>query len=392
MQEFDLYHWWKWFCTKRLISRDKRLRGIFHGRLNTIEGPDFESAEFQLDGKIYRGDIEIHVRSGDWQAHGHHMDPKYNQVILHLVLEEASDPVLNSLGQKVPTFSFSRFPPYKIQGAAAMCTPKIRPSDSLLSRLAFARFVHNGRALVNRMSCSNRDQILYQQLLYLIGKPRNTLPFFRLAEAIQWRDIVSLRKRYHISVQGWFYIFRRLAGLIGCDPSYPEERLLSSRSFQSKVWSNAGQRPFNRPASRLYGLAFFISRLPSESLHLSWHDILSQRLPVSATIDNLVRLHITPGKSGWGKGQVLEVAGNIILPYFYFESINAGSNGFADYLAELFFSLPRANEYGCLRKFSTVYHKEFSFYRDQAYLHLQNHFCTTGNCNICPLDHSAERD
>ena len=141
MQEFDLYQWWKWFCTNRLMSQDKRLRGIFHGRLNTIEGPDFESAEFQLDGRIYRGDVEIHVRSGDWQAHGHHMDPKYNQVILHLVLEDAADPVLNSLGQKVPTFSFRRFPPCKIQAAAPMCTSQKRPSDALLTRLALARFV-----------------------------------------------------------------------------------------------------------------------------------------------------------------------------------------------------------------------------------------------------------
>ncbi len=387
MQEFDLYQWWKWFCINRLMSQDKRLRGIFHGRLNTIEGPDFESAEFQLDGKIYRGDVEIHIRSGDWQAHGHHMDQNYNQVILHLVLEDADSPVWNSHGQQVPTFSFSRFPPYNSRAAAAMCTPQRRPSDSLLTRLAFERFVHNGRVLVNRMSCSSRDQTLYQQLLYIIGKPQNTLPFLRLSEIMPWRDVITLRSRYHISIKGWFYILRRLAGLIGCEPSYPEERLLSARSFQPKVWSKAGNRPCNRPASRLYGLAFFISRLPSESLYMTWHDILSQRLPVRATLDNLVRLHITPGKSGWGKGQVLEVVGNIILPYFYFESLSAGSDGFGDYLAELFFSLPRANEYSRLRRFRTVYCEDFSFSRDQAYLYIQNHFCATGNCNICPLRH-----
>ena len=54
MQEYDLYHLWRRFAETGSTTDDGRLIGISPGQLNTSEGPDFESAEFQLDGKIYR--------------------------------------------------------------------------------------------------------------------------------------------------------------------------------------------------------------------------------------------------------------------------------------------------------------------------------------------------
>lgn len=57
------------------------------GRLNTDGGPDFHLAHLVIDGRTWHGDIEIHVRSGQWFEHGHHDDPRYDSTILHVCLE-----------------------------------------------------------------------------------------------------------------------------------------------------------------------------------------------------------------------------------------------------------------------------------------------------------------
>ena len=55
-RESWLYTIWRAFCQHRMHTQDKRLRGIFAGRLSTACGPDFQGAEFELDGRRYRGD------------------------------------------------------------------------------------------------------------------------------------------------------------------------------------------------------------------------------------------------------------------------------------------------------------------------------------------------
>ncbi|MBU62260.1 MAG: hypothetical protein CMI26_07140 [Opitutae bacterium] len=50
------------------------------------EGPDFLCAEIEIAGSIVLGDVEIHFRSSDWRAHGHHKDPSFERVVLHVIL------------------------------------------------------------------------------------------------------------------------------------------------------------------------------------------------------------------------------------------------------------------------------------------------------------------
>lgn len=59
---------------------------ISPGIWNQNAGPDFLKAHLIIDGREVRGDIEIHLVSSDWYHHGHHADPRYNGVILHVVI------------------------------------------------------------------------------------------------------------------------------------------------------------------------------------------------------------------------------------------------------------------------------------------------------------------
>jgi len=62
------------------------IRIIYPGRKNDDRGADFRDAVIATSQGIIKGDIEVHVKSSDWQAHRHHQDPAYNRVILHVVM------------------------------------------------------------------------------------------------------------------------------------------------------------------------------------------------------------------------------------------------------------------------------------------------------------------
>ena len=68
------------------------LRVLSPGTWNRMPGPDFHNAKLELNGKILRGDIEIHMKTSDWISHGHGGDPMYEHVILHVVRRDDASP------------------------------------------------------------------------------------------------------------------------------------------------------------------------------------------------------------------------------------------------------------------------------------------------------------
>ncbi|GAB5534376.1 MAG: DUF2851 family protein [Rubricoccaceae bacterium] len=56
------------------------------GRINHDSGPDVSNARVQIGDVVWAGDIEIHRTSSEWEAHGHHTDPAYDRVVLHVIL------------------------------------------------------------------------------------------------------------------------------------------------------------------------------------------------------------------------------------------------------------------------------------------------------------------
>ena len=71
------------------VSQNGKRISIFSvGEHNNFEGPDFKNACIQINENMVIGDIEFHKKSSDWINHNHSIDPNYNNVALHVVLEE----------------------------------------------------------------------------------------------------------------------------------------------------------------------------------------------------------------------------------------------------------------------------------------------------------------
>lgn len=74
-----------WLQSDMLTVDGRRVQVIDPGLLNTDAGPDFFNAKVSIDGRMWAGNVEIHVRASDWHRHGHDHDPAYDSVILHVV-------------------------------------------------------------------------------------------------------------------------------------------------------------------------------------------------------------------------------------------------------------------------------------------------------------------
>src|SRR5215211_6634175 len=67
----------------QVAERVRRTGRAHRGTWTHGFGPDFRDAMIVIDGRdLVAGSIELHLRSGGWRAHGHHLDPRYNEVVL----------------------------------------------------------------------------------------------------------------------------------------------------------------------------------------------------------------------------------------------------------------------------------------------------------------------
>lgn len=74
-------------------STQEPIEVLSPGIWNLEAGPDFRKAHIKIGDQTYFGDIEIHLADESWQQHQHHVDPRYDQVILHISLWQPRQPI-----------------------------------------------------------------------------------------------------------------------------------------------------------------------------------------------------------------------------------------------------------------------------------------------------------
>ncbi len=85
-------------------TNGEKLTVLQVGQPNKHAGPDFFNARVVIADTTWSGNVEIHVKSSAWNGHGHEHDWSYNNVILHVVLEDDL-PVRRADGSRMPTLA-----------------------------------------------------------------------------------------------------------------------------------------------------------------------------------------------------------------------------------------------------------------------------------------------
>ena len=148
-----MHYVWKhrlWGSNSLSTNDGVPIRVIDTGLPNTDSGPDFFNAKVEIGGKLWVGNVEIHVRASDWKRHGHDHDKAYDNVILHVV-EKDDAPVYRTGGERIPQMVMRCSPQFHerydhlVNSLSEIpCTPQISQVPSLvitewIEALAFER-------------------------------------------------------------------------------------------------------------------------------------------------------------------------------------------------------------------------------------------------------------
>jgi hypothetical protein len=256
---------------------------IFPGRVSNAGGCDFKDAVFGLNGKIISGDVEVHVKSSHWHSHGHHQNPKYNDIVLHVVWQRDSQtPTLLQNGNAIPTVclgSFINSPLERLVNLPATISSSCPAagrhlnSDSLSKLLAVTgmkRFRAKAASFHKALSKEDASQVVYQGIARALGYAQNAGPCQELAGRL---PISMLIKNDRPKVD--FYNQALILGHAGLLPSQKHNPVKDRMAVRlEKIWRSDGiietmkesdwcffrVRPDNFPTRRLIALSYLIRR------------------------------------------------------------------------------------------------------------------------------------
>jgi len=110
MKEDFLHYLWRWqrFDLMDLRTTEGETIQVYQvGEHNTHAGPDFLNAKIQIGDTTWAGNVEIHINGSDWTKHKHQEDKAYQNVILHVVLED-DIPIHHGSGERIPTLELRK--------------------------------------------------------------------------------------------------------------------------------------------------------------------------------------------------------------------------------------------------------------------------------------------
>ena len=318
----------------------RRVRVLYPGRATAAAGPDFRAALLEVEGLgLVRGDVEIHRRQGDWDAHGHGADPNYNGVILHAALEtDAPETALQS-GTSAPVISLSPLLDGANGDAGEPAAPGAGPSAAelwaLLERRGFprpgdaadagrlldqagdARFLRRAAILERFAREQGPEQTLYEALLEGLGYRHNQQPFVKLAglapaAALRraLRPVITAQRP--MALHHWLLTVSGLADSASPAPPHLPDGIgpLMARG----EWRLFRIRPANHPAARIAGAAELLARFLERGLLAGLADAAASPKQLTAALSVAGR-GSTPASIGAGRARDLAV--NAALPLLH---------------------------------------------------------------------------
>lgn len=340
----------------------RRLQVVFPGVPGGASGPDFRGAILDAGGDLLRGDVELHLRTSGWRAHGHQRDPAYAAVVLHVVGEDDAGAATtwHESGRAIPVLVLPpvRGAPFPAQFTPPCALNVARGLDPvpILERVSLRRLRMKASEAASLAASGGPGQALYTLLLRQLAGSANRAAFASIA---RWLPLAVLLERAAERASGVSHERAIAAELRG--------------AAAHLVLRRAGSRPMASPARRLETAAACIAAwFPAGAAPDAWPDLLA---PGSA---------LPPKVAGMARGTALEVTINAILP------VALATGAWPDGAAEAaWLELRSPGVYGKLRPLEgwlTGESRPFTTAaRLQGGLLLHSDYCTRGMCGRCVL-------
>ena len=382
------------------------------GLPNRNAGPDFFNAKLKVDGTLWVGNVEVHVRASDWMRHGHHTDRAYDNVVLHVVADADAD-VARTDGRPVPQLVLP-CPPEVVARYDELARSEVMPPchailptlprltvHSWLSALQAERFGQKAEAIRHRLQqCGGYwEDAFFITLARNFGFGLNGDAFEAWAKLLPFRAVDKHRDNL-FQVEAFFL---GMAGLLDEDEPGADDYCLRLRrewrylqhKFQLPDPLPAGQwrflrlRPAGFPHVRLAQLAWLYhtqTGLFSRVMEAETADEVRRLLQASTS--EYWKKHYTfrkaspPKEKKLGTGALNLIIINTVVPFLYAYGQHKADEALCERATRLLESL-RAEDNYVTRMWDGAGIPVQTAADSQALLQLQKAYCDKRDCLRC---------
>src|SRR5918995_4781690 len=350
------------------------LEVIHRGTWSHGFGPDFRDALILFDGRELRaGSVEIHLRTRGWGDHGHHLDPAYDTVVLHLVGQHDGTETRRLNGGIVPVATIGPVDRFAVPDFAAwdwnsvggaICARRLSATSpesarEILRHLGDVRLAARSARLEGRLSAEPPGQVLWSELLDGLGFAMNREPMRELALAVPLSSIEALlhamprdsreavARGVLLGVAGFLPLSpteAHLGGLANRDVTEIESRWLEHGApwrddvLSPTAWNRARVRPVNHPVPRLLAAAGLLAAASARGGTLA--TILGIVLERTDAVERLRALTGSESSSRIGADRAIDMLVSGIIPLALALAAHSGDLDLADAASSQWDRLP----------------------------------------------------
>jgi len=417
---------------------------IYPGRITDDRGADFRDAVIAIKGKLATGDIEVHVKSSDWQAHQHHRDPVYDRVILHVVMWHDTEAATNlHNGENVPILVLHKY----IKSPISQLSKWVYPSTTLnmpcfnarehLTRGIMAEFLDSAgeeRFLAKAarfqadLAQMKTSQCLYQGIMGALGYSKNKLPCLELAHRLPLHILESMTQGDISDEECLVWQQALLLGTAGLLPSQRsnwhqenkhdewvdklERQWASSchtEAMSPNDWHLFKVRPNNFPVRRIVAMSYLVLRYRGKGIFNAVVNMVKEA-PLSEGHRRLEKglqvitngywaNHFDFGLASGVRNQTLlgsrraaDIVVNVLLPFTFVWGKVSSAPELERKAFDLYRGYPKLGVNTVERHMQDQLGLDSSLVnsaqRQQGLIHIYNTLCTQGRCDSCPLKQS----
>ena len=328
----------------------RRVKVLYPGRPGVTAGPDFRNALLLVEEQgLVQGDVEVHLRQRDWQSHGHHHDPNYNGVALHVALQADAEPSRTEGGAAPPTVNLwdllddaqaedvsgseVRARLWRILAQHGYRRPqRAEEMAALLNRAGDARFLSHSRRLQTLMPSQGPEQTLWESICEALGYRHNRHPFLRLAAAAPIATLAAAAQRLPKEKRSEA-LASCLLQMAGFESGLPLRELGSP--LDASEWRLFRVRPPNHPRRRIVGAAELVVRFADSGLVARMEQAAATGNP--AMLTDALTVQDAAGKSAFiGSARARDIAVNVVLPFLHGQQVLAGNAPVAEAMLDLY--------------------------------------------------------
>ena len=420
MNENYLHFLWK---NKRLPLNNlhtidgKKIEILHVGIHNMDSGPDFFNGQILLDGLKHSGNIEMHVKSSDWNLHRHQFDKAYSNVILHVVYEH--DQLIFVEGFPIPTVElkpvidwdhFNWFSAYYKRTEPILCESFLEdiPKVLVLNQIEGAFFQRMDRKMMELEALYQEGKMSFKEVLFraiskAFGMKVNQLPFQELAVGIPFDKFIKATQKQKMAIAfgvgGFLEERTEIAYHEELKKEWDFQRYklrLESRNVYS--WKFKGCRPGGFPTQRLAQFATFVHEMnwDSDSWYLPAKELLSMlQIQLMKPAHEYWRVHFDFGKEKKSASTISLAAANTIIvnsvvPFLWWLSHRLSDDSYRIKAFEILDLIPaeKNEKINAWRKAGII---PANALESQGLIELTNEFCLKKGCLKCRIGNAILR-